>query len=346
MRRKLVIAALCLLILAAGGWFTYWRIVASQLEAGLDAWIADRRAQGWAVRAAAITRGGWSLTARLTVHDFEVAGGPQTPFAGGAWLGSGVELRVDLFEPWRVTIQPQGLQLIRLPNGVSASIQAETLEIGLTDTGPQGVVLDATATVLRAEVPDSGGEIASAAAAEARITWQPFAVAGEQAASITLTSRDIHLRESVGWPLGPRIETIAAEARVTGPLTTMPGVRQAATAWRDGGGALEITVHSLVWGPLNATASATLALDDSLQPMGAGNAHLIGFQGTLDALGSNGVLTPSAVKAAKAVLSLMAGVPGGREQQGVDVPLTLQFRTLSMRQIPLALLPEMEWPDP
>lgn len=346
MRRKLFIAALCLLILACGGWFTYWRTVANQLEAGLDTWIADRRAQGWTVRAAAVTRGGWSIAARLVVHDFEVAGGPPSLPGGIAWLGSGVELRVDLLDPWRVTIHPQGLQLIRLPNGATLSILAETLAIELADAGPRGVTLDANATVLRAEEPDSGSEIASAAAIEAQVTWQVAAGAGEPAATLTLTSKDIHLPETVRWPLGPRIETIAGDGRLTGPLSNALGPRQAAAAWRDGGGAVEISIQTLVWGPLNATASATLALDDALQPMGAGTAHITGFQGMFDALGSNGVLTPSAVKAAKAVLSLMAGVPGGRDQQSVDVPLTLQFRTLSMRQIPLALLPELEWPEP
>jgi len=345
MRRKLVIAALCLLVLMTGGWFVYWRMLSDQLEAGLAAWMNDRRTQGWAIRTGAITRGGWSLNASLVVHDFEVAGGPPSVPGPVAWLGSGVELRVDLLEPWRVTIHPQGLQLLRMPNGTTVSLQADRLDIGLTDAGPSGVILDASATSLRAEAPDSGHAIASAAAADARLTWQPAAAAGDQAAALTLTCTDIHLPDTVRWPLGPNIETISAEARLTGPLTDLPGPRQAATAWRDGGGALEVTVHTLNWGPLNATGSATLALDEALQPMGAGTAHLIGFQGMFDALGSNGVLTPSAVKAAKAVLSLMAGVPGGREQQSVDVPLTLQFRTLSMRQIPLALLPELDWPD-
>jgi hypothetical protein len=28
----------------------------------------------------------------------------------------------------------------------------------------------------------------------------------------------------------------------------------------------------------------------------------------------------------------------------VEVPLTLQYRTLSMRQVPLVRLPELDWP--
>jgi hypothetical protein len=56
------------------------------------------------------------------------------------------------------------------------------------------------------------------------------------------------------------------------------------------------------------------------------------------------VLTKSASTAAKAVLSLMAGTAVADEPSAVEVPLTLQYRTLSMRQVPLIRLPELDWP--
>jgi hypothetical protein len=56
------------------------------------------------------------------------------------------------------------------------------------------------------------------------------------------------------------------------------------------------------------------------------------------------MLTKSAATAAKAVLSLMAGTTDADEPSAVDVPLTLQYRTLSMRQVPLLRLPELDWP--
>jgi hypothetical protein len=44
------------------------------------------------------------------------------------------------------------------------------------------------------------------------------------------------------------------------------------------------------------------------------------------------------------VLSLMAGTAVADEPSAVEVPLTLQYRTLSMRQVPLIRLPELDWP--
>ena len=77
--------------------------------------------------------------------------------------------------------------------------------------------------------------------------------------------------------------------------------------------------------------------------MGAGNGALTGYDAALDALAVNGVLTRSAAKAARAVLSLLAGTPAPGDEPKVDVPLTLQHRTLSVRQVPLLRLPEWEW---
>ncbi|MEA2772399.1 MAG: hypothetical protein QOD93_5361, partial [Acetobacteraceae bacterium] len=70
----------------------------------------------------------------------------------------------------------------------------------------------------------------------------------------------------------------------------------------------------------------------------------VGYAETLDRLAAAGTLSKSAATAAKAVLSLMAGTSDNDEPSSVDVPLTLQYRTLSMRQIPLVRLPEVDWP--
>jgi hypothetical protein len=44
------------------------------------------------------------------------------------------------------------------------------------------------------------------------------------------------------------------------------------------------------------------------------------------------------------VLSLVAHSPEDGSPPDVEVPLTLQYRTLSMRQVPLVRLPEVDWP--
>jgi hypothetical protein len=295
----------------------------------------------------AITRGGPWLWAALTVHDVALDGGEPLVPGGVAWSSPRVVLRVDLFKPWRITITPEGLQSLRLPDGSSVLLIADGLTVGLEGDGGGGAGLDVVADAIRLERQGGEGpEVVSAGALSLRLdlAGAATATATDKAVGFELRAQAIHLPDGFRWALGNVIDLVAVNGALSGPALPAAAPREAATAWRDAGGSLEIQLQSLVWGPLTSNGTATLALDDALQPMGAGMWHLVGYQGTFDALGGNGVLTASAVKAAKALLSLMAGLPSAREAPSVDVPLTLQLRTLSMRQIPLLLLPELEWP--
>jgi hypothetical protein len=113
-------------------------------------------------------------------------------------------------------------------------------------------------------------------------------------------------------------------------------------AWRDAGGKLALRQFGLTWGQLNASGSATLRLDEALQPAGTAEAQVIGTAETLDALANAKVMAPRAAMAAKAVLALLQR-PQPNGPPSVNLPLILQDRTLQMGRIPLAKLPEITW---
>jgi hypothetical protein len=176
-----------------------------------------------------------------------------------------------------------------------------------------------------------------------RVQVPPAAGAETRSAAFSFKLEAVALPPTVRWPLGNTIGEIAAEGAVEGAVPSAQPLLPWVGAWRDGGGSLQIQHMALTWGPLSLAASATLALDDQLQPMGAGTSRLTGYGATLDALAAGGTISRSAATAAKAVLSLLAGTPGDGDSADVDVPLTLQYRTLSMRQVPLLRLPEIDW---
>jgi hypothetical protein len=180
----------------------------------------------------------------------------------------------------------------------------------------------------------------------AEVTRARPAKPDDVAGHFTLSAEAITLPDTQHWPLGRTLSSFALSGVVNGAIPMGEGIAKAATQWRDAGGSIGIQNLAVGWGPLGLSGAATLALDDQLQPMGAGNGKLVGYAATLDALAANGALTHSAATAAKAVLSLLANSPGEGEPAEVDVPLTLQYRTLSMRQVPLVRFPELDWPRP
>ena len=76
-----------------------------------------------------------------------------------------------------------------------------------------------------------------------------------------------------------------------------PAYTRLATSWRDAGGSLELHRLTIDWGLTRVDATATLALDEDLQPMGAGAGKIAGYEAALDALAENAVLTRSAATA-------------------------------------------------
>jgi hypothetical protein len=349
MRRSywVIIAAIPVLLVA--GEAVYWRVVAEQLRTGYQAWVAARVAEGWEVGSAPPAIGGWPQAAAMTVPNLTLRhAGPTIP--GDLKVASaGVTLSVSLFDPSTLTVSLTGPMHVRagaLPDAIVTGDET-AMSVPLQQDGPLAVALHGRE--LRLEAATGAWHMTIGLLnAQGQIATTPHAAgAGDQtqpAATFALSSEAIALPGGIKWPLGTNISSLSATGTVNGRLPDTRNITRWAEAWRDGGGSLEITHLAMGWGPLGLTSSATLALDDQLQPMGSGNGRIVGYAETLDKFAAAGMLTKSAATAAKAVLSLMAGTSDTDEPSSVDVPLTLQYRTLSMRQVPLVRLPEVDWP--
>jgi hypothetical protein len=373
-----LIALLVLLVAADVG---YWNWAARRMRDGVRAWIADRTAEGWHVRAGKLIVGGWPVAVTAHLPDVVMTHDPgsradafpaRVRFASG-----GVDLLVSLFRPTTLTLALQGEQRIQMGDVPPVLLSGDMLHIQLPLTSPadreitfsgRGVRVQPAAKTWTAHIGTVEGQ-AGLADAEA----------GAAALDFTCSVNGIDLpagdrATGFKYPLGPSIADVTVTGTLNGPFpsgarpATLPKGAQAgasapspgsspaptqagplaasASAWRDGGGSLEVKEALLDWGPLHLTSTATLALDDQLQPMGSGSAKVSGYQEALDRLAAAGVLTKSAATVAKAMLSLLAGTGTGDNPSEVEVPLTLQYRTLSMRQVPLVRLPELDWSSP
>jgi hypothetical protein len=349
MRRWLWILVVVIPALLLIGDFVYWRYTVRQLQAGLQIWLTQRQAGGWKTDVDQIAPGGWPYAATLTVSHLTLRGGDPDIPGGLSWSSDRVALRIDLWRPTVLEAAFGGEQRLRLAALPEIPCTADRLQAVMPlRFGEPPRAVDLQARNLRAVVPAAGGTTSTLTIGllQAHGELAPPATQDKPAAQFSLSAEAVGLPQARKWPLGPTLSSFTVDGTLNGTLPLGHGLTAAATEWRDGGGALEIQHLTLGWGPLGLAASATLALDDQLQPMGAGTSHIIGYAATLDALAGDGVLSHSAATAAKAVLSLLATTPADSDQSEVDVPLTLQYRTLSMRQVPLVRLQELDWPTP
>ncbi|WP_428485085.1 DUF2125 domain-containing protein [Rhodopila sp.] len=333
-----VIASLLL-----GADLVYWRIASVRLRDELRTWIAARRAEGWDVESGAVSTGGWPRAAAVTVPALTLRHAGQDMPGTISWTAAEVGLSLPLYYPSKLRIALTGPQHIRIGDAPDVIVTGDTIAFSVGLLSEQTLPLTLHAQGLRVE-PAAGGWHLTVGLLNADAEVAPAAGRSQPLLAFSVSTEAVALPANVRWPLGPNISSLSTEGALNGPLPQVHDMTRWAETWRDGGGSLEISHLALGWGPLGLTAKATLALDDQLQPTGSGGAHLVGYAEALDKMASAGVMSRSAATAARAVLSLMAGSGAADESPAVDVPLTLQYRTLSMRHVPLLRLPALDWP--
>jgi hypothetical protein len=360
--RRLLIALLVLLLLLGAGHYVLWRRAEARLASGYAAWVTTMRAQGWAVNAGKPSAGGWPMAATLSVPDMFISGGREEIPGGLTWSADRVVFSLPLMRPHALLIEGEGAQRLRLGELPDIPYAADRLSVMVhLDPGAPPRALTVRAVNLRAGLPlgpQSGdGPLAGASAfTAARLDlaahWMPAAQKDEPALSVALRLNSVGLPPGRTWPLGNRMEALSLDAVLNGPLPRDPLLAERAATWRDNGGTLQIQRLAADWGPMQLTCAATLALDDALQPMGTGNAHIVNAAQTLDVLAGNGAIRPQAAMAAKALLALLppgtANADSGDASSDaagaeVDLPLTLTVRTLALGRIPLIRMPELVW---
>ena len=326
----------------------WWRIAIGRVETGFNAWAARARSAGWTVTNGRMTPHGWPWTATVEIADVAISGGADYAPSGLSWHAPNVSLRVPLMRPTSLDIEATGEQRIRigsLPETVLTASHLLAVYSIVAAEQARGLEFLADRPQWRAVGDTDSANALTATRVRVQLQIPGDAQANDAGTAFALSAEEISLPSAIRWPLGRSVAALAADGVVAGRIPRIQAPVPWATAWRDGGGSVQLQRVSADWGPLHVSGSATLALDDQLQPMGAGISHLAGYGATLDALAAGGTLSRSAATAAKAVLSLLANAPADDEAADVEVPLTLQYRTLSMRQVPLVRLPEIDWPE-
>jgi hypothetical protein len=343
--RRLLLPLLMLPVLLVAGHYLLWRWSERQMATQTDDWIAAQRAQGWTIRTGEGVGGGWPLTTERLLPDVTIAGGDSLIPGGLTWKADRVRLRVALLHPRALTIGMEGLQTLRLGAAPELHFAADDMTAVLPlEPGVPARTLDLTAAHLRAGLPAQGTGGITITDLTLHALTRPGTTQGDAALTLSLAADNIGLPAGIDWALGPTIARVALDAAIDGPVPRATALATRLAGWRDGGGTVPIQSLTLDWGPLSLRASATLALDEQLQPMGAATARIAGWSQALDALTRGGLLPARSAMAAKAVLSLLARPPEGGGPEEVEVPLTDQDRTLSFGRIPLTKLPEVVWP--
>lgn len=325
-----------LLVVGAAAHSAAWWLLGSAVVASIEAPGPD----GERVRHHGLERGGWPWGARVAMARPELHR-PASGLAPAMMLSAArAEARLALAAPRDATVTfhcPCRLGFPASPGAAPADIAAGALVLSFrVEPGapPRSWRLDGEQiTIVQA------GE--SVQVQSLRVTGERDAVTGPRQ-TIAVALSGVRLGPGAEQPFGRVIRTASAEVTVSGALPPDPDPERALRAWRDQDGQVALRGLSIAWGPLALSAAATVALDPALQPRGVGTVRLANWQPALQAVGEAGLIDRQALALVRIALAALA-----RPAQGggsvVELPLTLEGRTLSAARIPIAALPEIRW---
>ncbi|HVJ52986.1 MAG TPA: DUF2125 domain-containing protein [Aliidongia sp.] len=339
LQRRSVFRFAGLALLLAGLYCVLWLYEASRIRAGLADFIAARAAKGMIVKTGAPEIGGFPLRIEAQFGGVSVDGLPYLPSAHLTAPVLIARARPWLPDTWRFEA-PQGLSLELPQQGATAAVGSTKGRAVLVRGDAGSVTIEVDAHDISATM--AGGEPVTAHHLELRFETpnRPAEDHSAESLGVSLLADDAVLPSGIG-PLGAKIEELSIDAAVEGPIAEAAPM-QALTAWRDRGGTIELHRVHIRYGTLRLDGNGTIALDQTLQPVGAFSAEMHGWQAALDAFAAGGVLTQAEANYVRTGLTLLARKSEDGDER-FSTSITLQNRLLYLGPARIAKLPTIAW---
>jgi hypothetical protein len=339
-----LVGAAVVLVALAGGYYAYWRYVARQLEAGVEAWAREQRALGNQVAFAWDGIGGFPLRFAATFRDPAIRW--RGPRGDVAWQGATLDAAMAPWNLHRIEVRSAGQHdaALRLAEDASEWRVAATSLAGTITLHGTGSLRGFTLALQQPDVTLPNGLVLASAAATITLDLpqSPPADFNAPLARVTLDARSVALPAGTRLLTEDPVEALSFDATVKGPMPLAP-LKEALASWRDAGGVVELNGFAFAQGPLGLSGDATLALDPELQPEGAGTITSTGLGEAIEILIRDGLIPGDrALIARTTVKALEKPGPDGRLQ--ATVGLSLQNRAVSFGPVPLFALQPVVWP--
>jgi hypothetical protein len=345
-RRLLVIALALLLVVLAVGYSAWWFHAATRFRDGTLDWIESRRADGWHLAYAGMSRVGFPLRLGLRFDKPVVS----APAGDRTWTGSRALLSTKVFAPRPLRLAVEGDQALELGDAPAAGGERHrysgNADEFIVDLLPGGWVPNGHLSLRDLAVAGNrAGDGFGVARLDLVSRGDPVAAAGPEVSgyAMELTVDGFRLPHSEAVPLCGEVAHLAVDAKLFGALEAGPWPA-ALAEWREAGGVIEATRLLLVCGPLTLDGEGTFALDSAGQPIGAMTTRIHGYEAALDRLAADRVVPAQTVATAKIVLRALAR-SGGEGAPTLVAPVSVQDRTLSVGPAALLRLPPLHWLD-
>jgi len=339
-----------LILVTYGG---LWAFTGLMTKRGLEAWVAQQRAEGIDVAHGPASLGGFPLAVNVTISDVTAQATPER----GGWTWSSPLVRLEV-APWNPSnlrvlfhLAPQNLALPQTGQPLRLSGQAEraelTVRLDLHGGPPKAVGLIVNNAVVESPSwPKQPAALTDLALDFAPVESGFFGSAPEETSyTLSGTLTGLHLPPALRGPLAPDITSAQVDAIIVGEVPMDRPLEEAMRTWSNADGRVQVNRLSVNWAPLALETAGSLSLDTALQPEGTMNARVSGFMATIDGLQTQGMMRGRDATMAKVLLGTMAR-PGPNGDPQLEIPVVVRDSAVWAGPVALLPLPRMPWGPP
>ncbi|MDJ0946106.1 MAG: DUF2125 domain-containing protein [Kiloniellales bacterium] len=339
MPRSAKLALLFLLLLPLLGVPAAWVLSGAVLRHSFEAWVQDRREDGYALRYAEPELAGFPFGLDVRIDDPSV----ESP-EGWQWRGPALTGGATLWDPLTLALQAPGRHLVdwgpregRLSLRLDAAKASGTAALALDGRLRRA---DAALHEILAEGPLPGPvqierlDLVYRDRDEEDPTGEVREGGPRPPGDLLMTVLGVDLPPGLALPLGPRVELFLVEGRLEGPLPAEAS-RRSLALWRDAGGLLDIHRLELRWGPLQLEAEGQLALDRELRPTGQLTSNLRGGADLVDHLAERKMIAERAAGALKLAFFALSRSAEDGGPPVVELPVNLKDGLLYLGPVAL-----------
>ena len=330
---RAVLVLLALLLLTGAAVPAGWHGAAALLEHSFQAWVQERRAEGYAVRHGTAEIVGFPMSLQARVPD-PVIESPRD------WRWRGPELRGQAV-PWEpLTIQLQSPGRHTLEWGPRDAPVALDLHATAAD-GMAVLTTDGRLRAADANLSDvtAAGPLPGPLRIDAlKLSYRDREDGASGAGDLLLSALNIELPPGFDPPLGHEVELLLAQGQVVGPLPAAAS-RESLALWRDAGGLLDIEHMELRWGPLSLEAKGQVGLDRELRLSGKLTSNLRGGSEAVEIFAERKMIGKRAAGALKLAIFALSRDAGDGGPPVVELPVSLKDGLFFLGPVALFQLP-------
>lgn len=333
------LATLGILALAYGG---LWFLLGQNLRDLSQDWITAQQRAGWAIAISDVRLTGFPTWPRVVVDTINITAPPEE--GSWSWATEQVTLIPNAIDLKGFTVQAPGRHELSAPwsGGARWALEAARADFDFE--------LDADERLKHGRVHLGDAEVTDPNALPlvgATRLDLALSLAPDNDAAPNTFARFTGAADAVRLAITlPPFERVIRSAQLDADLVgdIQPGrLSEALDAWRQGGGTLEVRKMRLDWPPLALYGDGTVALDERLQPIAAFTTHITGFDDTLRALETQGIIPRGQAASAMVILNLLTSTPKGTDTPELTLPVSVQDQRLSVGPFNVLDVPEVVW---